>query len=169
MAAPLSFSSRKSSSFLWRNRRRTYAARSYSKLSFNGMLEAKLRYFKYSGAACAKVRRRCSFTVGLPIVIRSGKVSVVARCANYYRDPHSNGQVCRHEATLRPPSRHCMPIDRSLRLLGVRSSALDMFSTWRFSTIPRSLARWFALRSPADRFKEVHKMFCFVNRHDMLP
>ena len=60
------------------------------------------------GVQCREGARKCSFTVGLPIVIRSGKVWVVAHSANYYRDLYSNGQVtqvCRHCGRLRNTAR----------------------------------------------------------------
>ena len=73
-------------------------------------------------------------------------------------------------ALWRPAARQ-LQSDGSLRLLRIRSSALDMFSPWRFSTIPRSFARSFGVRSPADHFKEVHKKLSFVRStgyNDML-
>ena len=67
------------------------------------------------------------------------------------------------------PSRTRTRMDRSPRLLGVRSSPLNMSPPWSFSTIPIDFRHWNDAWSPEDRFKQGQVLLSFVFFHDMLP
>ena len=127
---------KKRSPFLWRNRSSTSAARSYPKQSFqlqkalkNGLFEFDgLRFFR--DFQCLQISW---FTVGIPIETNHAIMSSYPSILIYYMDSHSN-KLNNDLARLHTQT------DRSSRLLGVGSSASDMFMSW-VSTCLRCIFR----------------------------